>query len=840
MDRKHLFTLSLTLIIVMLFSALGPTTVYADDGTPPDTTTVESSGTDSQPADEGDTGAQTEETGKDQADSATTDEATTEAPAADQNGGDQVDPVSTEEVATEASVDGTGVDQVEPVATEEVATEAPVDETAGEQVDAVSTEEAATEATPSETGTDEADVQEPSLVEQVPDNTEIVVINEEGNAEPLATQDAAEAVAASDPIWCPAAAAPGDSTCTGSFSSFDALLTELQNNASYSGPGTIYVEMGTYSSGETSIDFNNYTLDNIRNSDLTIQGGWNTGTGTTTDTTTFSVPMVIGSSANPWGGSLTLNNIIISGVVGDVGLSVYSNADVTVNNSTFTNNDDAGAVIHARRNVTVTNTNVSDNGSNDWNVVDGRGLEIRSGGFVTLNGVVANINQLSGADIQPIDNGSISGVAIANSTFNGNLMYTNGFTDFFGYGLTVVSQGDIALSGVEGNENFLWGASLTGPNVFIENSTFNLNVSDSVSFIDDTGLIIVTTGDVALDNIQANQNRMIGANIMANGQVDILNSSFDGNFGTTVDASGNDVYWGYGLQIGDQSSPVAGINLTSVTADNNYLFGANLYSAGDVNINNSSNPNVTRTSNFSNNASPTDQGFGLMVESGGLVALSGVTASNNRLFGANITATDLIDITDSIFGNNGLYGLSVTSSTGINLVNVNALGNGGDGAYAEYACVFLNGGAFTGNGGYGLNVFYGNVDQAGATTYANNTLGDTNPNPFNPCDSGGVIFTSPSNGGGNTPSNTVTSLTQNQLPGALGQGNTFVSAFQVTASGSIQLSFPIPAGMETSNFAVMFWDGTKWVEVPGGSVVNGAFVITVTQPGIYVLVAQFT
>ena len=46
--------------------------------------------------------------------------------------------------------------------------------------------------------------------------------------------------------------------------------------------------------------------------------------------------------------------------------------------------------------------------------------------------------------------------------------------------------------------------------------------------------------------------------------------------------------------------------------------------------------------------------------------------------------------------------------------------------------------------------------------------------------------------------------------------------------------------METSNFAVMFWDGTKWVEVPGGSVVNGAFIITVTQPGIYVLVAQFT
>ena len=38
MDKKHLFTLSLILIVVMLFSAVGSTTVYADDGAPPDTT----------------------------------------------------------------------------------------------------------------------------------------------------------------------------------------------------------------------------------------------------------------------------------------------------------------------------------------------------------------------------------------------------------------------------------------------------------------------------------------------------------------------------------------------------------------------------------------------------------------------------------------------------------------------------------------------------------------------------------------------------------------------------------------------------------------------------------
>jgi hypothetical protein len=45
MDKKHLFSLSLTLIIVMLFSAMGPTVVYADGETPPDPPTSETNDT---------------------------------------------------------------------------------------------------------------------------------------------------------------------------------------------------------------------------------------------------------------------------------------------------------------------------------------------------------------------------------------------------------------------------------------------------------------------------------------------------------------------------------------------------------------------------------------------------------------------------------------------------------------------------------------------------------------------------------------------------------------------------------------------------------------------------
>ena len=137
-----------------------------------------------------------------------------------------------------------------------------------------------------------------------------------------------------------------------------------------------------------------------------------------------------------------------------------------------------------------------------------------------------------------------------------------------------------------------------------------------------------------------------------------------------------------------------------------------------------------------------------------------------------------------------------------------------------------------------MNVPNGFVDELSPPTYASNGLGATNPNIFNPCQGGGgVIVTSP------TPLYTITPQTLDQLPAALGQGYAFASAFQVSLFGQfanfeLTLAFPIPAGMEDANLSVMFWDGTDWVAVPGGSVVGNEFVITVTQPGVYVLVSQ--
>ena len=78
-------------------------------------------------------------------------------------------------------------------------------------------------------------------------------------------------------------------------------------------------------------------------------------------------------------------------------------------------------------------------------------------------------------------------------------------------------------------------------------------------------------------------------------------------------------------------------------------------------------------------------------------------------------------------------------------------------------------------------------------------------------------------------------VTLEDLPGALPEDKTFVAGISVITVGSGQVSFDIPADA-VPPFTILFWDGTQWVEIPF-TVVDGQVVFTVTQPGVYVLVA---
>jgi hypothetical protein len=685
-DKARAFLLSLTIIAVLVFSAVGTTVVYADGGGPPDTPHVDTGGED----------------------------ATGEKPGTvdivELNEGEAT-PVPTLELPPRVE------DQATPVPTKE---EAPPKEEPAPAEEPNSAPEGSHGTTPGGSPADKP------LLDAVPENTTVAVVNAQGELQPLATQAASDAISTSDPIWCPAGQppTPGANGCTQSFNSFTALLTFLAGNATYSGAGTIYVEQGSYQGGESTIDFNNFNLSNISSSDLTITGGWNTSTGTTTSTTSFSnVAIIIGTSTNPWGGSLTLNNLTLDGTgntnnngitlhtnnditltnisvsnagpstengpVGGSGAELHAGGHVTIDNSHFDRNQNAGAIIQAVGNVAISNSSFSNpETARKQNV----GLDIISDGDVSLFQVLANENREVGAHID-----AAGRVTIVGSEFSGTKLLRN--SEFLGYGLTVVSQDAIDLDGVTANDNFLWGAMLTAAgDVTIANSIFNANTTEDIGFIDDTGLLVTSGGNVSIFNSHADDNRLIGATIEAVGDVSISNSTFSSNNGITLDGSGNEIFHGYGLQVITDGN----ISLSGVTASGNTLFGAHLEAGLDVTIANS---------DFSNQTSQEDTvltGRGLEVVAGGNVFLDAVTLNNNQTFGADIQ-----------------------SAGAVFLNGVTADGNGANGVQVETQCgtLFLIGGTYQNNGQYGLSIINTALNQTVAPVFANNTAGNIFQDP---------------------------------------------------------------------------------------------------------------
>ncbi len=701
------FFLSLTILAFLLFSTVGTTVVYADDG------------------------------------SGTPETETTPAP-------DEGQPAETE------AGDETPVAEGEQPSDEETQ---PVEETASEGETPV-----AEETQPVEEPVAEETLQ--TILEQVPENTTVTVLNAEGEALPLVSQESADAIASAyDPIWCPAGQVPtpGENGCTQSFSSFDELLTFLQANegdAAYQQNGTIYIQQGAYMGGETSIDFNDYAFTQFNTYDLTLQGGWDTtydpdvdGAPTFTTGTQFNVPIIIGSSTNLWAGSLTINDISISGVSSQAGLTLYTQGNIELNDvsvtdsqsgayldaggfvaiedSNFSANKEGGADIIANGHVNILDSNFDNNGSKR---TDGYGVRIQSGDEVNLSNMSASFNEIFGANVT-----AEGPVYIDASLFNSNLSIQYGtITD--GYGLSVVSQGDITVDqgavpdeGIEANGNYFFGAYLAGVNVYVAQSAFNDNGSGNVENPIGRGLEVVSTGTVTLISLEANNNQLFGANVEVKGAgaVTVTNSVFNSNQGYAY--MDGWIYNGYGLQVTTDGNIV----LDGVTANDNYLFGARLEGA-DVDVLNSF---------FSENDSDWHEhaiGFGLEVISAGDVTLSNVTANDNQRFGANIEAIGEVQVTDSFFNGNKSYaysckgekiyygyGIQIVSTTeDVFLENVEAMGNHLFGAHIEADDVAIDVANFSNNGsgngldltGYGLQIISASDVAISSVTANNNQL----------------------------------------------------------------------------------------------------------------------
>jgi hypothetical protein len=338
----------------------------------------------------------------------------------------------------------------------------------------------------------------------------------------------------------------------------------------------------------------------------------------------------------------------------------------------------------------------------------------------------------------------------------------------------------------------------------------------------DGGIYIDSQGNVELGNVSSIQSGWNGADVEVDGDITIWDSSFNDNTDTGLGA------YSYG----------GSVTLDGVTASGNGYSGADVEAEGDIYIWDSS---------FTDN---TDTGLEAYSDDGSLT-LNRVIASMNGGRGAYVGADGDVQVFDSIFNLNHWEGLYASSSTGsVTLDGVHTFGNAEAGAYlrstttvdvfcsnlssSEWGVIgstpdlYLNGVTFSGN----ISGEYMNKE-AGGNVWVND----------DPCGAGA--------GGGGSKQlppalYIVIPQTQAQLPGALGEGFSFGSAFKVELTGlgkntpdlAFTLSFPIPAGMKDADLAVMFWNGSAWVEVTGGGLVGGSFVITVTEPGLYALVSK--
>jgi hypothetical protein len=571
---------------------------------------------------------------------------------------DEVPPAATAEpVNPEEPIEG-----VEPLpSAEPAATAQPV--AAGERL----AEEPATEILP--------------IFEQLPQDTVVVVYEENGDILPLATQAAADALADPDPQFCPAGFPPPDPPC----SPVRTTIADAVNDAyAAGGDGTIYVEAGTFTENVT-IDGTLFTgpLPTILNvlgegSGLSIVDGsiqiLNMNSFTLSG---FTVNEYV--EANDNSGTLNLTDIL-AGADGGVSdgtaiVHVYDhNGDIVLTDVTANNGSDFGAELNntsGSGNITV------DNSTFTGNVI---GMEAYSAGNITLTDTIANSNLLNGTYLDT--SAGTGDISVTDGTFDSNTLY----------GLVSYSAGDITLDGVTANDNVNFTGILADTYTY---GTGNININLSITSGNGyNGLEAYSNGSITLSNITTVNNGDMGALMDTSGDINIINSTFNANVGYGV----------LGFSAGD-------ITVSGSTFETNDI-GAyldTLNGTGDISVTNST---ATNNSNH-----------GLSLQSAGATIVDTVTASGNGLNGV-ITggAPGGVSVVNSTFTGNGTHGFAAISSGNVTLNGVLSNGNTSGGISIDNTIgtgdIIVNNSTFTGNTGFGFQAF----------TAGNSTVDDVTAN----------------------------------------------------------------------------------------------------------------
>ncbi len=718
-------------------------------------------------------------------------------------------PVATE---TEKSVDGGETPEETPVATE---TEEPTD--SGE--------------TPEETpvATEEETETVSEILAEIPDGTGLVILDQDGEPEPLVTQDAADAIVEGDPVWCPEGQAPtpGLNGCTATFADMNDLLNNIGDpNAN----GTIWITSGVINDTSEIFITDTYDTLNWDNFTLTLQGGWNGISGDTTIGTNsiFTVPITI----LDWGNNITLNNITVQNTDDD-GVFITTSGNVSLDTVTSSGNQGDGLYINASNanlsnittndnqgNGTVINTNsfgafgpVTLTGNNQFNNNGESGLDIHSMNGINVTNILANNNNDAGVALS--NGNSVNEIIASNISASGNK-----------WGLSVANEGEVTLSDITVNNN------------------------------QDTGLWVHAGHDANLSNITANENQELGIDIYASNinasDITANNNSWIGfgasTFGGDISITGTNTF------IGNRGD---GILADLRDGGNIYVENVEVANSGGIHLETSDGSVVlTGTNLFTNN---TTQGAVVFIDASGDVLVEGVTniGSGIDADGALIITPGNITVRNSTFQDSEAYGLKAgyeehwqhpngVAPASLTLENVAFSGNGiapcviyGDGTVTvtpegtECRRVLLVSEQPENNKenedvlGVFLPLqvidFIGTPVDLNCTEYSGTFFEMPNKNQ--------VTFLCPTSG-----EILLTEILEDDeaIPDVLPEGVTFLSALSTTLRsdgleesltiGKTTISFVIPTDTDVEHISIFYWNGIEWLNLEDTVFTDGRIV----------------
>lgn len=529
----------------------------------------------------------------------------------------------------------------------------------------------------------------PPLLSTLPTDT-LLMVEVDGQVEPLATQEAATAVVVGDPIWCPEGASPSANLggCTDTYINLEDLIDDILNGVitAPSDDGIIWITNTSDTSvSSIEIDGSDPALLAWSNFNLTIQGGWTgTSVGVISGSSAFSVPVSIIN----WNGSVTVNDLVFSNLsstgltietidsdieinniisinnsgVGSNGVELSVNdtlsalgGDIIVNNLIATNNQGLGLSITGLVNdVTLTNVTTNSNGNN--------GISVEALGDLSADSISSSLNVVDGAFFDVGGSATVVG--------------TNIFSNNLETGLYIEAVGDIELTDFSTNSNGMSGSG-NGTELYSSSGSVSINLGQFDNNVT-AGLYVEAFKDIDTENISANDNGDEGVSLNANGGVSVLGvNTFTGNLsnGLYVETVGN-------------------IDAENLYADGN---GVELHAAGNISI--------SGNNEFLNN----NTGSGLFVESTiGSVEVENILASGNFGDGTELLAqSDIAVLGSNVFSLNNGAGLTVNTISGsVDLENITATNNGIEGASITSigAVYILGSNLFTGNQNTGLYV----------------------------------------------------------------------------------------------------------------------------------------